>query len=291
MLAALSIAPTATADAEQTGCPSVSIAVEADAISAAQAFAAMDDAAFEAAHADLLRHIACLGEPITPAAAASAHRAVGLAAFMQQDDEAAILAFQAAQAADPEQVFDPQLAPPGGELAMTWERARAREALGYTLLVAQDGSSLWFDGALSARMPHGLPVVLQLLDPRERPTWSGYLGPGDPWPEAVERAPVSYSPPRERSTFQALWSDSPVLPLASAGALAAGALAMGLKAGERRGAWRSAEAHCEERFGGCSAATDQAIEDARGRAMALGLAAGAAASGSLALGMVVVVRW
>ena len=286
----LAVVPRA-ARSQEDPCPASSLGVQRLASQADTAFTAMDDQGFLAALESIQASVACLGEPITPSTAAAVHRAQALAAFLDQDDPGSMRCFRAAIGADPAHSLALDLAPPGSELAMTYERARAQDDPGYTLLVADDGAALLLDGTSSARKPDGLPVVVQLLDRRGQVNWSGYLQPDDPWPEGVHPAPLTYAEPAERRWSALDLGELPVPRIAGAGALAVTAVALGVRAVGKGATWRDAEAHCETLVGGCSDHSVAATQHVHRQAAGLGVGAGIAAAGSLALGASLVWRW
>lgn len=296
-LSTLLLTAPATAAAAYDHCPSTDWAVSTIALEVEQAYIARKALDLRSAMSDLTGAVGCLNHAISPETAAAVHRAAALVALSQNDDAGATAAMQAALMAEPGWVPSPELAPPASELAMTIEWAQVGQLPTYSTLSTSSGLGLRLDGVPSWRRPDQLPVVFQLIDREGHPIHSAYLRPGDPVPEAVdpttdgrEAPPSSFSEPRhtrDRSTGGPLR----VTLMGGTGALAATALGLGLASAQVKADWTESVDRCESRSEGCSPQTARLNEQDALRAKRLGLGAGVAAAGSVALGVGLIITW
>ena len=79
------------------------------------AFAARDEAAFDAAMTHLADDLSCLDAVLEPALAGRYHRLIGLRLYARGDQEGARLAFAAARTVDPFGALPSELLPAGHE--------------------------------------------------------------------------------------------------------------------------------------------------------------------------------
>ncbi len=293
----------AQALASSSTCPSADHDVAAQALEIELAYIAQDLRGFDRALDELKAAISCLAEPLSPATAAAIHRSFALGAVLEMDQAAAEAALQAAYLAAPDWQPSPSLAPPGSELAVSIELTQVSPLPTTTTLTPSAGLASRLDGSPSWRRPDQLPVVLQLIDRQGDPLWSGYLQPGDPLPSGIVGGPVTAVPmdpkpqrePRVQARVRAPTApSSPVLRavlIGGTGALAVTAVGLGVASSRLDASWEEAVAVCDARPEGCSWYTEQINEAEHQRARKLGLGAGVAAAGSVALGVTVALTW
>lgn len=280
-----------TATAAYSPCPSTDWGVSTLALEVEQAYIADNERDLVEALDEVHTAVRCLEESVTPETAAAVHRAWALAAFWELDEATASHAMQAALFAEPSWEPPAELAPPGGDLAMTIEWARVERPPTRTTLTAPAGLALRLDGTPSWRSWDGLPVVLQIIDGEGRPIQSEYLFPGTPLPEGVVAGPVEDGARAPRTRVATPSRGTRVVMLGGAGVLAASALGLGVGAARVRSDWKAAMEQCEVRIEGCSPATDRLNELDHRMAKRLAIGAGLAAAGSATLSVGVVLTW
>jgi hypothetical protein len=186
MLTFLAIASALAADCAEPA----TAAQLVDTITAAEAaFAEMDGAGFERARARGEAQVGCLAEPITPPDAAAWHRVEALAAFMAQDDAAAISAFRSSLAIQPAFAIPTRIAPDGHPLRALYDRARAMPPSATEPMPAPPETLLYVDGARAAERPTERPIVLQAMGPTGGILGSDALGSGEALPDWARGAP------------------------------------------------------------------------------------------------------
>ncbi len=286
----VALAP-ATASADHSSCPSTDWGVSTLALEVEQAYIAGDLGDLLAALYEVQDAVDCLEEPVSRETAASVHRAVALAASWQEDWDLADRAWQAAIAAEPGWEPQGELAPPGGRLAASIERARSAPAPRPAMLRAPSSLALRLDGAPAWQRQEGLPVMLQLIDSDGRPVENHYLTPGATLPPTVHaRSSADKSGSSERRASSPS-RKTPILLTVGAGTLAGTALGLGVASGVVRSDWKAASERCEARPEGCFPGTDRMNDNQHLLARRLGIGAGAAAAGSVALGVGVALTW
>ena len=281
----------ATATAGYSPCPSTDWGVSTLALEVEQAYIARSERDLREALDEVSDAVRCLEESISPESAAAVHRAFALAAFWDLDEAAAASALQAALMAEPSWEPPVELAPPGRDLAMAIERARAERPPSRTNLTAPVGLALRLDGAPSWRRWSGLPVLVQIIDAEGHPIQSEYLGPDAPLPVGLDPAPGRDGSRAPTMRVSAPSRGARVLLVSGAGVLGAGAVGLGLSSASIRSDWAASVEQCDARIEGCSPATDRLNARDHRLATRLGIGAGVAAAGAAALGIGVVLRW
>lgn len=136
----------------------------------------------------------CLGEPITPADAARAHRIQGLRANLLDQEDRAARAFLAARRVDPAWRF-PDWLPEQHPLRLLYGRMPL-EGLVQTPLPRPRSGSLLIDGTPSRDRPKDIPAVVQWLNSDGSVGWSGYMHHDETivgYPIRPSLAPVAWS--------------------------------------------------------------------------------------------------
>lgn len=212
---ALLAAPVAAARSpgpEAPGCAAEDAAPDAFvvAVQAADlAIAALDTEALDAARARMEAALRCVPAPIDATQASSAHRVLGIAAFVGGDPAAAGAAFDAARRLDPTATLGHEI---GGPLQAAWDRSLTRSTPEQRPLRAPLRGDLRVDGAPAESAPVYLPFVLQRVE-GEAVAEGWWVGPGAPLPDYARRPEA-----RDRA---------PALARASGASLAAAALCLG----------------------------------------------------------------
>ena len=137
-------------------------AVAAQVDDALMAWATLDEDGFSATATALRDTLACLDAPLTPSQAAGAHRVLGLAAFLDGDEAAALASFQAAALAEPGYTPTDRVAPEGGRLARLFAQAAKASAPRREAIPAPASLRVWVDGATTADRAPSLPAIVQI---------------------------------------------------------------------------------------------------------------------------------
>lgn len=188
-LLALLSAPVA---AQTVSCPTRSANILFLSDDAWEAVEALELQRYELAILNMRAALACLSEPITPAAAAAMHRAEALSAVMNEDRASAVLSFRAALRLEPAWTLPVGLASDGGPFSSAYYEAAV--PLRATPVPVVQGARLhaWLDGLAVSQRMRDLPVVFQYTGPDNVPLWSGYLRAGQ------EPPPPPYVPDPSR---------------------------------------------------------------------------------------------
>jgi len=149
---------------------------------AMMAFATRDRDGFERAADRAAQALPCVSEVVLPPQAAEFHRLVGLRAWYAGDPQGAELAFRASLALEPSYGLSDKVAPVGGGLRMSWDRAREAPRGRRMLVDEPEGARSWVDGRVSSDRAQDLPSLVQLGAPPDHVGWTGYLGPGGKLP-------------------------------------------------------------------------------------------------------------
>ncbi|MED5372025.1 MAG: hypothetical protein VX899_13485 [Myxococcota bacterium] len=124
------------------------------------AFEARDKAQVLASRDQAVLTVNCMVEPITRSSAARLHRVMGLAAFLEKDQEAAQRSFAAARRLEPAYTFPTSMVPEGHPVREDY-RALAVETLSAHTLVPPLSGHLTLDGHEGLDRPDGIPTVYQ----------------------------------------------------------------------------------------------------------------------------------
>lgn len=173
-------------------CPSRSADLQRPINEAQAAFASMDGRSFERASGVADEALSCLGEPISPASAASVHRHEALAAFVHDDPARARAAFRSALALQPSYRLPEDIAPAGNPLAKLYEEARALGPGPDEPIWPSPGTTMLVDGATASALPSDRPVIVQILSGDGAVLSTSYLRVGGALPAGLlTSAPTS----------------------------------------------------------------------------------------------------
>lgn len=193
------------------------------------AFSTLDDAAFDAAAAELAEQLPCVRAVLTPVDAARVHRAQALVAFVGGDASGSGRAWGAVRALQPAWEPSASLLPADHPARRLWEQAQPG-ARAHTL-GAHPGGEWLVDGAPAAAVPAERAFVLQGVDAAGGVVHSGYhwspatlpVLSAPPVGEPQAAAPTAaVAPAGRRKGALAAWGTAGGLALGSAGALAVG---------------------------------------------------------------------
>ena len=172
----------------RAACPASPSALAASLDSAEAAFNELDSQKLHKATEDAQSQADCLTAPIDAATAARLHRAVGLRAFVDGDQDSARLSFAAARAADPAFVFPEDVLPRNHPARALYDQASQVAPVAMPAAPPSSGT-LEFDGAPSLSRPAAWPTVAVLVGDRGEAAHSAYLSPGEPlFPYSTGRA-------------------------------------------------------------------------------------------------------
>jgi hypothetical protein len=147
------------------------------------AFVTHDGEEFERASDRAAETLLCVDELLLPPQVAAFHRLVGLRAWYDGDRQAAELAFRASLALEPSFALPERVAPSGGPLRASWDRATEAPRSRSMTLEPPAGVRSWVDGGVSTSRPLDLPSLVQLGSPPDRVGWTAYLAPGARLPD------------------------------------------------------------------------------------------------------------
>jgi len=149
---------------------------------AEEAFVGMETAAFDTAAAQARSALTCQEQPITPILCAGVHRVEALSAFVDDDDDATILSFQAMLSTQPGYDLSSELAPPGSPLREALDRARQYDTSDPFPLGQPTEGWLTVDGRRAMAAPSGRPFVFQRLLDDGAVAQTAYVPLGKPLP-------------------------------------------------------------------------------------------------------------
>lgn len=159
--------------------------------SAESRFASMEGAAFSGEMDQASFLVPCLSTVIPPDLAARYHLLQGLHLFMVRNEEDALRAFAAAQAAAPAIELPLSLVPEGHAIRELWSVADPR---GPTARVPDPVEGhLAFDGVPGDRRPEHRPAFVQVVTGEGAVASTAWLQPGEPMP-AYEAVPLRPEP-------------------------------------------------------------------------------------------------
>jgi hypothetical protein len=147
---------------------------------------------------------------VLPPQVAEFHRLVALRACYAGDRQAAELAFRASLALEPSYRLSTKVAPEGGALRASWDRARDASRSRSLALQPPAGARAWVDGRVGSSRPMDLPTLVQLGTPPDQVGWTGYLGPGGALPgqrdgSTLALVPFAFIRSAEHSSEAARW--------------------------------------------------------------------------------------
>lgn len=164
------------------------------------AFATLDEEGVVSSFGEAEKAIPCLNAVMAPTDVASYHRLVGIKAFLDGDDDAAVTAFQAASFVQPDYVLSTKIAPEGGKLRRLFDKAAAMPDPLEVPFTAPAGQTGYVDGATATERPATVPAIVQFVDASGHAKWSDYVPAGGYLPtdrKKPEPAPVKPAPAPE----------------------------------------------------------------------------------------------
>lgn len=167
-------------------------------------FADLDEDGFLAAQADAVAQVPCLVDVVEGATAADLHRANGVRAFMDGNEDAAGRSFQAAATAEPDGKLPDDVAPPGGPMDKTYGAWAAKGPGAPMALRPDDGELFYVDGRMGMERPADLPALVQLADADGGLAWSALVPvggalPGEEPPSERKSKPIATGSPTRTS--------------------------------------------------------------------------------------------
>ncbi|MFH1463767.1 MAG: hypothetical protein ABIO70_05200 [Pseudomonadota bacterium] len=160
-------------------------------------FATLDEESFAVSSEQAEDSLGCLSVVFPPTSAAAYHRLAGIKAFFNGDDEAATLAFRAAQAIEPAYELPDKLAPEGGKLSRLWAGARNGPNPFIGSFAPPAGLYAYVDGTETRQRAEDLPAIIQFGIGDGSVRWTGYVLANQPPPRNLPaQGAVASAPPR-----------------------------------------------------------------------------------------------
>jgi hypothetical protein len=144
------------------------------------AWATLDEDGFVQTSRQVRGELACLDAPLTNTQAAGTHRVLGLLAFLDGDEPAALAALQAAAIAEPTYKPSDKIAPTGGKLARLFDQAAKAAAPPRERVAVPDPYIAWVDGAREGQRAPTLPAIVQVGVDGQPTRFSAYIAAGQP---------------------------------------------------------------------------------------------------------------
>jgi len=183
---------------------------------AEKAFGDVDVEAFEQAMEEVHATLPCLDEVVSASLVAQLHRMEGLAAFVEQSNERAEVAFAAARTIEPRYTFPSSVVPTGNPVLKTYQK---REASCPAEPIPRPAEGeVRVDARPTDLRPTEFPAILQVVDGGKAQVTS-YLWPDDALPYEPAREPRGAS----RGVKLGLLAGGGVVAAAGLGSLVAGA--------------------------------------------------------------------
>ena len=158
-------------------------------------FATLDEESFHASVQQANQALPCLDEVFLAPNAAAYHRLMALEAFFDGQDEAAVMAFRAAQRIEPNYEISAKLAPEGGRLHRLWLAAQEAPNPFEGSFRAPAGNYAFVDGAEGTVQAEDLPSIVQYGIGDGSVAWTGYLQPGETPPTSMPGVGLAVSQP------------------------------------------------------------------------------------------------
>jgi hypothetical protein len=201
-------------------CPSTSAVLNATLEHAESAFVELDASRLRSDAGDVTREALCLSDRPGRGTIARLHRVVGLAAFIDQDDERARSAFAAAKLIEPEYRFPAELVPDGTPAAELYASASATPAATAPIPAPRDGR-VEIDGEPASARATDRPALALIVGADGAVVASAYVWPADPLPSYEVAQPQLAQRPAPGARRG---PNRPLLAVAGASLLAAGAV-------------------------------------------------------------------
>lgn len=144
------------------------------------AWATLDEDGFVQTARAVKAEIGCLDAPLTVSQAAGTHRVLGLLAFLDGDEPAALAALQAAAIAEPAYKPSDKIAPTGGKLWRLFEQAGKTAAPVRERVAVPEPYVAWVDGAREGQRAPSLPAIVQVGVDGQPTRFSAYAAGGQP---------------------------------------------------------------------------------------------------------------
>jgi len=179
-LIALAVVTSTPAHAQPTCDTSTDTAdLQASLDAAEKAFGRVDVEAFDQAMTEVRAAVPCLDEVVSAGLVAQLHRMEGLAAFVAQSEEKAVVAFAAARSIEPSYTFPSAVVPPGNPVLEHYLQ-RDASCPAQPIPPAAAGE-VRLDAKPTGVRPTEFPAMLQVVD-SGKPRVTRYLWPDDALP-------------------------------------------------------------------------------------------------------------
>lgn len=155
------------------------------------AFQNMDEVEFRRAYEAIQSLVPCVSSPFNAAQATTFWRLSALAAFLDRDDDAVLIAFQSVIAISPGYLLSENIAPMGHPLQDLFEQALDSQGAIEDVLPAPRSGQVYIDGSAGLAVPLSRPYLFQLTDESEQLVISQVVQAG--------QRPPGYAAARERS--------------------------------------------------------------------------------------------
>jgi hypothetical protein len=159
------------------------------------AYQNMDEAGFRQAFTMVRESLPCVNSPFNSAQATAFWRMHALAAFLDRDEDAAVIAFQSVLSSTPGYSLSEALAPMGHPLQVWLELALVSPSSLESVLATPASGSVFIDGTASLSAPLARPYLFQLTDESGQLLVSQVIHPG--------QEPPRYPVLRERPIINA----------------------------------------------------------------------------------------
>jgi len=175
-LALFTVASAAECDAPVTEDALVKVLDQAE-----EAFANLDDAGFQGKVVEASSlSLPCLAVVPSKPTVARFHRTMALHLYGVGEEAGAFAALASARRLDPEFSYAGGLLPEDHPLVVQYQSLSGETSTGR--IPEPRSGSVAFDGTAGRERPKGVPTVTQILDASGVPTWTGYVGAGEPLP-------------------------------------------------------------------------------------------------------------
>ncbi|MFT5682452.1 MAG: hypothetical protein ACI8RZ_003370 [Myxococcota bacterium] len=155
------------------------------------AFQNMDGAEFQRAYDAVETLVPCVDTPFNAAQATTFWRLHALAAFLERDEDAAIIAFQSVLAISPGYLLSENIAPMGHPLQVWFEQAMESTTSIDDVLPPPRSGQVFIDGSASLSVPLSRPYLFQMTDEANQLVVSQVVQAG--------QRPPGYASARERT--------------------------------------------------------------------------------------------
>ena len=157
------------------------------------AYQNMDETEFHRVYASIQELVPCVSTPFNAAQATTFWRLQALAAFLERDEEAAVIAFQSVLAISPGYVLSENIAPVGHPLQSWFDRAVETPATLDDVLNPPRSGRIFIDGSASISAPLSRPYLFQMTNEDGQLVISQVVQAGQRPPDyaAARESPIS----------------------------------------------------------------------------------------------------